>query len=107
MVASKTVGDWTYWLFLYFIACVPAALLGGDMAGSSVHSYNHYHHFADYYSVLYDWEWIAAVTCAVPGFVWVGVCQLRDHRREQAKSRERKTEKSDDASVWPPPPKFE
>ena len=105
MVASRTVGDWIYWLFLYFIACVPEALFGGDMAGSYIHSYDHYHRFADYYRVLYTWEWIAAVACAAPGFVWVGVCQLRDHRKEQAKSRRMETTEDDDTSVWPPAPR--
>ena len=104
MVASKTVGDWLYWLFLYFISCVPEALFGGDMAGSYIHSYDHYHRFADYYRVLYIWEWIAAVLCAAPGFVWVGVCQLRGYRHEQAKQQARRIANIQDNTARPPPP---
>ena len=105
MVASKTVGDWIYWLFLYFIACVPEALFGGGMAGSFVYVYDHSHRLGNYVQVLRLWEWIAAVACAAPGFVWVGVCQLRGHCHEQAKLCKRGTVESDDASVWPPPPR--
>ena len=105
MVASKTVGDWIYWLFLYFVACIPEALFGGDMAGSFVYVYDHQHHFANYFQVLYIWEWIAAVVCAAPGFIWVGVYQLRDHRKEQARSRNMEAAEIDDASVWPPAPR--
>ena len=105
MVASKTVGDWIYWLFLYFIACVPEALFGGDMAGSFVYVYDHSHHLPHYYEVLNVCECIAAVVSATPGFVWVGVCQLRGHCHEQAKLCKREIVESDDASVWPPAPR--
>ncbi len=105
MVASKTVGDWAYWLFLYFIACVPEALFGGMMIGSFVYVYDHSHHLLHYYEALHFWEWTAAVACAVPGFVWVGVWQLRDHRKEQAKLHKWEAAEGDDASVWPPAPR--
>lgn len=105
MVASKTVGDWFYWLFLYFVACVPAALFGGDMAGSFVYVHDHHHRITNYMQVLNIWEWIAAVICAAPGFVWVGVCQLRDYREVQARLRKTERAESNDASVWPPAPK--
>ena len=105
MVASKTVGDWLYWLFLYFIACVPEALFGGGMASSFIYVYDHSHHLPHYYEVLHAGEVVAAVVCAAPGFVWVGVCQLRGHCHEQAKLYKRKTAEIDDTTVWPPPPK--
>ena len=104
MVASKTVGDWLYWLFLYFVACVPAALFGGDMAGSFIYVHDHYHRLPHYDTTLHFWEWVAAVVCAAPGFIWVGLCQLRGHRSELAKRQAVGVEREDD-TVWPPAPR--
>ncbi len=98
MVASKTVSDWAYWLFLYFIACVPTALLGGNMASSFVYVHDHYHRLPHYEAVLNFWECIAAVACAAPGFIWVGVSQLRGHRKEQLKQRIKEAADADDTA---------
>ena len=101
----NTVGYWFYWLFLYFIACIPEALFGGNMASSSVYVYDHHHSLPYYYAALHTWESIAAAVCAAPGFVWVGLSQLRDHRKVQAKVDKSEAAEIDDASVWPPPPR--
>ena len=74
------------------------------MAGSFVYIYDHRYHFSDYFQVLHTWEWIAAVACAAPGFVWVGACQLRDYRKEQAKLQGMEVTGADD-TVWPPAPR--
>jgi hypothetical protein len=106
MEAIKTVGYWVAWLFWYGAACIPAALFGSTIT-AAFYSYQMIHkpHTGNYFSGMYLWEVIGGIVSAVPGFVWVGVCQLRDHRKEQVKLHENEAAEEDDASVWPPAPR--
>ena len=106
MTQPKNTGCWLYWLFLYGVATVPAALFGGVMASSFIYNYDHAHRSRmsdhSYATLLNGGEIAAALVCAVPGFVWVGWSQLRDRRKEQ---EAKKIQSVRDDTVWPPPPR--
>ena len=105
MTQPKNAGYWFYWLFLYGIATIPAALFAGTMASSYIYVYDHYHRprMSDqaYMTLLHGGELAAALIFATPGFAWVGWSQLKDQRKEREKLQARQQQ---DDTVWPPPP---
>lgn len=105
MKAFKTMGYWFTWLFWYGIACVPAALFGSTVAAAFYGFHTvHKPHIGSYFQGMYLWEIISRIVSAVPGFSWVGLCQVRDYQKKQAKLCKMETADVHDTSVWPPPP---
>ncbi len=100
----NTAGYWLYWLFLYTVVCVLAALSGAAAASSLVYNYDHSHHLAHYFETLNAWEWAAALGCAAPGFACVGLCQFWDYRKKQPAAPQAKPADADE-TVWPPAPR--
>ena len=101
MKAVKTISYWIAWLFWYSVACVPAALFGSTIA-AAFYGFHMIHklHTASYLAECTLWEVTGGIVSAVPGFVWVCLYQLREHRKQQEKMQKIETAEADDASVW-------
>jgi hypothetical protein len=108
MIQPKNAGYWFYWLFLYGIATIPAALFGGMMASSYIYVYDHAHRprmsNQAYMTLLHGGELVAALLSATPGFILVGWSQLKDRLKEREKLQARQLASSQDNTIWPPPP---
>lgn len=101
----KTFSYWAYWLFLYGIACLPAALFGSTLA-AAFYGFHMIHkpHTGNYFQGMYLWEMVGAGVSATPGFVWVLWSQSQGQRKEQEKLQARRQADAQDETVWPPAP---
>ena len=58
-----------------------------------------------YRNALDGWEVVTAVFCGAPGFLVVGLSQLRSRQKSQQEAETTKKQTDiQDETIWPPPP---